>query len=260
MKVGNVEVEQKLGRVRFSDLLVEMPDVVRGDVVRGWDKFFPVMKGERELYKDTLIEVGVQHKINLKDIISLNNKFKVDPAMQLLFSDFDFFKVALVADFSPKRGLKFVRGWLRINLYNQANGQPIVYSIAPLKIDDKIKKTKKFGIAPDLKLFDIELNPGVEYISEISCEEIHPQIIGHYSAESWATWDYRTTDRTKEIVGTQIMELIIKQPVNIVSKAQIEIEGRLDWRNISARFKGLFLKGELKPDPSSPDFETFTIP
>lgn len=255
MKVGTVEVEQKLGTVRFSDLLVEMPDVV----YRGWDKFFPVMRGERELYQDTLIEVGVQHKINLKDIVSLNNKFKVDSAIQSLFGAFDFFKVALVADFSPKRELKFVRGRLRINLYNQANGQPIVYSIAPLKINDQIKKTKKFGVAPDLKLFEIELNPGIECISETSCEEMHPQIIGHYSAQSWAAWDYRTTDRTKEIVGTQIMELIIKQPVNIVSKAQVEIEGRLDWRNISARFKG-FLKKELKPDSPSPDFETFTIP
>lgn len=255
MKVGNVEVEQKLGTVRFSDLLVEMPDVV----YRGWDKFFPVMRGKRMLYQDTLIEVGVQHKINLKDIISLNNKFNVDPTMQSLFGNFDFFKVALVADFSPKRELKFVRGRLRINLYNQANGQPIVYSIAPLKIDDQIKRTKRFGVAPDLKLFDIELNPGIEYISETSCDEIHPQIIGHYSAKSRAEWDYRTTDRTKEIVGTQIMELIIKQPVNIVSKAQVEIEGRLDWRKMSARFKGIF-KGEFKPDPPSPDFETFTIP
>ena len=108
-------------------------------------------------------------------------------------------------------------------------------------------------------MLDIELNPGVEYISKTSCEEIHPQIIGHYSAQSWAEWDYRTTDRTKEIVGTQIMELIIKQPVNVVSKAQVEIEGRLDWRNMSAKFKG-FLKKELTPDPPSPDFETFTIP
>lgn len=256
MKVGNVEVEQKLGTVRFSDLLVEMPDVV----YRGWDNFFPVMRGERELYQDRLIEVGVQHKINLKDIVSLNNKFEVDPAIQLLFGDFDFFKVALVADFSPKQRLKFVRGKLRIELSNQANGQPIVYSIAPLKIDDQIKKTKKFGVAPSLKLFDIELDPGVEYVSETSCEAIHPQIIGHYSAESWAEWDYMTTDKTKEIVGTQIMELIIKQPVNIVSKAQVQIEGKLDWRNISARLKGYFLKGEFKPDSPSPDFETFTIP
>lgn len=255
MKVGNVEVEQKLGTVRVSDLQVETSD----RIYRGRDESPPVMRGARGLDRAKLIEVGVQRKINLKKIVSSNSGFKIDPEIQALFDDFDFFKVTLVADFSPKLGLKFVRGILRIKLCGKSDCQPVVYSIAPTKIEDPVKTTRKFGVSPNLKLFNIGLKPGIECVSEISCEEMHPQVIGHYTAKHWARWNYKTTRTIKEIVGTQIMELVVKQPVDKASKAQVEVEGELDWRDLKARFKG-FLEGEFKPRPPSPNFETFTIP
>lgn len=250
MKVGPLEVEQILGTVRCGDLVIQMPDGAH----RRWDEFPPtLMRGEHALYQETVIEVGVQRKINMKPLRN------VDREIQQLFNECDFFKVTLVAHFSPRRNLKFVSGTLQITLRNSANGQAIIYSIAPLRVDDTRKRTKRFGVAPDLKLFDIELNPGIERISETSYEEIHPQIIGYFAAGSWAAWEYRTTEITREIVGTQIMEFVVKQPIGLVSKAQVEVEGNVNWRNLSARFKG-FLIGELKPDVPSPNFATFTIP
>lgn len=85
----------------------------------------------------------------------------------------------------------------------------MIYSIAPENVHQEIKVTKKFGLNPTAKLFDIELNPGISYTSETVYNEVHPLIIGHYSAKQ--TWDYTTGKGVNDIEGVQKIEFMVKQ-------------------------------------------------
>lgn len=256
MKVGNIEVEQKLGSVSLEDIIIETSEIApKGSKMAD---LIPKMRGESIFHQNRLIELGVKSKINLKDFLSLEELAKIDPKIQALLNDYNFYKVTLVADFAPMPGLKFKYGMVHLDFRGSPDPRPIIYSIAPLNIKDSVKRTTRFGVAPDLKFINIK--PGINYLSESSYIEMHPRIIGHYSSESWARWEYRTTDTINEIVGTQIMEVIVQQPVGQVSNALVELEGELNWANIMGRVKGFIFNGELKPQKPTSEFESFTIP
>ena len=265
MKVGNINVDQKIGTVKLDDIILETPEgPLPGSRI---DKIMPKMRGEIGSHAPDLFEIGVRPITNLKEqvgwqdgIIEIND-FKVEPKILRLFKTNDFFKVTLVADFRPKYGQRFTYGMIHVELKNEPidkkEDEPMIYSIAPIKIDDTVKMTKKVGVAPNFKFANIE--PGFNYISESSYEELHPQIIGHFSSEKWAKWEFRTTNTVKEIVGTQIMEFVVKQPKNFESMVDVKIEGELNWLNMKARVKGFFKKGKFSRKLEEHPTEKYTI-
>jgi len=96
--------------------------------------------------------------------------------------------------------------------------KPQIYSIAPLNENEKVSVKKAFALNPKIELCEVKVDPGLSYTYTKEYTEKHPIIIALFAAKQDVTWQYITSAGVKEIAGTQILELIIKQPVNTSSK------------------------------------------
>jgi hypothetical protein len=256
MKVGDIEVEQRLGEIKLSDLIIETSDTEVEDIKI--DDLIPKMRDGTGSTEDKIFDIGVKSIVDLRKEIEKPNNFQPEPGIYQMLNDFDFYKVTLVAAFMPFGGLKFSRGMIRIDLKNTGPTPPAVHSIHPEEIHTKIQKNTMFGVAPDLQIGVIK--PNIKYTSVSVYNEIHPQVIGYYSSESYAKWEYRTTLTIKEIVGSQTMELVVKQPLGTPTSAQARIKGELKWANFKTKFLGGFHNGTFSAGTPVPDYESFTIP
>jgi hypothetical protein len=208
-----------------------------------------------------VLDLGVNNVINLKNLMKADKKFQVAPDIKAeMKNKFEFYRVTLVANFSPGTKLHFKAGKIDVKSAARARGSKAkVHSISPLEIVEKHKVTKKFGINPQVKLFDIALNPGVSYMDERTYDQVHPLVIGNFTAKNYAWWDFKTSKGVRAVRGTQIVEFIVKQPAKSKTEWYAQPSGSLaydgnklvsGWRH---RFSG-------KPDDPDVEPETFTVP
>jgi hypothetical protein len=208
-----------------------------------------------------VLDLGVNKVVSLRTFLS-SPKFEIDPEIQAdLEKNFDFYRVTLVADFCPKCNLVFRSGRISVKLANDTGsaGKVKVYSISPLIVNSRESVTKKFGINPEAKLFDIDLNPGVSYADERTYEKVHPLIVGNYAAKDYASWDFKTDKTVDSVSGAQIVEFMIRQPANIKTEWFAEPDGELAYtgplvvRGLKSAFRG-------KPEDPDVEPEKFTVP
>ncbi|HKG87998.1 MAG TPA: hypothetical protein VKA95_06700 [Nitrososphaeraceae archaeon] len=72
------------------------------------------------------------------------------------------------------------------------------------------------------------------------------------------SWEFRTTDAIDDIIGTQLLEFVIKQPSGLKSEWRALPEGELKWSNTRKKIKAS-LRGENLPEVEN-TFETFSTP
>ena len=216
MKIGNYDVERYLGE--WSEQVPVQPGILAGD------------------YTSYRIKIGIVGIYDIREAVEGNptqgQGYKVsDDVMLELKSKFDFYKISLVSDFlHDTDDIKFKYGKITLEL-DSSPGQikPYVYSIAPLKVDKTTTVSKKFGVDPSVKLSEIEFNPGISYAYGREYEELHPQIVGHFSAAQDAWWEYFTPQGIDDIRGAQLVECIIKQPKDMRSIWRLSSEGEYRW-------------------------------
>src|SRR5439155_21047849 len=164
---------------------------------------------------------------------------KPDPAIKVaLDKKMEFYGITLVADFAPGKNAKFVQAEISVKLESKGSTSQ-VYSIAPLRVDEKQKVTKTWGVSPKVELGDVKANPGISYKSQREYEDIHPQIIGYYSVGDKARWEYLTTKGVEEIIGTQVVEFMVRQTSTTTSNWSAIPDVSVDWRGRRHKIAGV---------------------
>jgi hypothetical protein len=222
--------------------------------------------GEQEIRPTKVLDLGINNVTSLRELLKVDKKFPVSSEIKVaLNKGYDFYRVTLVANFAPERGPKFIEGTISVKAYGRhRKSDAFVYSIFPLRIEEKKRITKKIGIEPSAKLFDIELNPGISYVDERVYDKVHPIVIGKFASKQYASWDFKTDYITPHgVEGTQIVEFMVKQPVGKSSTwiaaptGILEPEGGYFTRRILS-FIGR--KRSSKPRASTSKGEKFTVP
>jgi hypothetical protein len=208
-----------------------------------------------------ILNIGIKSILNLKQMIKNNRNFVVEEGIkELMKSGLDFYKVTLIADFRSDKKWKFTKATINVTSNSPVakNGYPKIYSIAPERIEEKTKKTRKFGLAPSLKLFEQELDPGasLEYSEEY--ESVTQLIVGHFFATQQAWWDFITGNSIREIEGIQKLELIIVQSTKSRSLWRIMPNATLTWEGLINRFASKLIR--RKPELPNTLEVSFNVP
>jgi hypothetical protein len=240
--LGPYRIEQYLGSLNGSPHYD--PFVSKGSVV------------EKSTYT---IELGIQEIISLREILDVVKEFQVAPGIKLeLNHGIEYYRVSLVVDFSHQEDeLRFTRALIEAEMVPSEipyTIKPLVYSIAPQTVEEKIKMSKEFAINPQLQLTDISIS-GAAYTHKKEYIKLHPKIVGHYSAGQNVWWEFNTTDGIDDIKGTQLVEFIVKQSsgTRSVWRARPEATLKHKKRKITE-----WLVGYSSLDLE--DFKSFNIP
>jgi hypothetical protein len=239
MKIGDYEIEEYLGS--------------------WYDKFAEpgFMKEDPNAF--VKVELGVNSIISVGEILRQSNDFEVTDDVKVELQSFDFYKVSLVSSFSHGNKLKFSSAQIGTNLVsNSSETKPYVYSISPVTVDEKVQITKGFIINPQIQLAEAVNVSGGSFTFEKKYIKLHPQIRGYYAAGQDARWEYLTTEGIDDIIGSQLVELIIKQPINTRSTWRALPDGNLRWVNFIEKFRRFIAKDKLPLVESQ--FKTFAVP
>jgi hypothetical protein len=157
----------------------------------------------------------------------------------------------------PGYGEKYVDGSVLVTTKSK---KARVYSIFPLVVNERIPVTRRVAINPSIKLFEVELNPGISFTDERTYQEIHPNIVGNFSAKQYVRWQFKTSKSIKQIVGTQIIEFIVEQDSNTKSIWQAIPSGKIskEHSRLLEEFKSLFRLSKKALQEAAP--EKFTVP
>jgi len=164
-KIGNYAVKKFLGSLSIVD--PSLPARV--------SKGLTVRRGSG-------INLFVNEIFSIREILDFDKDFQVTPIIKLnLTQNIEFYRVALVADFFHEENCKFNFGTIQIDLISNPNllGTQI-YSISPLRVDEKVQVTKEYALSPELKFIDVSTSIG-SYTYKKEYYKLHPQLIGHFS-------------------------------------------------------------------------------
>jgi hypothetical protein len=87
---------------------------------------------------------------------------------------------------------------------------------------------------------------------------LHPQIVGHFSANQTVSWEFKTTNGIDDINGAQMVEFIIKQPSGTRSKWEAAPEADVNWASKKIKVKAV-ITGDSLPQMGD-KFESFNVP
>ena len=118
------------------------------------------------LAEPATLGLGVRDIVSLREMMKVEPELKPDPAIKVsLDKKMEFYRITLVADFAPGKNAKFVQAEISVKLESKGSASQ-VYSIAPLRVDEKQKVTKTWGVSPKVELGDVKANPGISYKSQ----------------------------------------------------------------------------------------------
>jgi hypothetical protein len=237
-KVGHYPVKEYLGVINSH---IPIPDgTLEAGPVRG------------SSYR---IEIGINKIINLDEITTITD-FKLDPEINFqIKNNSDFFKVTVVTDFVHGRKIRFSYSWIGLELVSDSLNSCQVYSISPQIINSREQINKEYAVNPQLKIVDTaELSFG-SFTYKTSYEKLHPLIVGHFSGGKDAWWEYNTDKTVNDIIGTQIIEFVIKQSKGSKTEWRVFPDGKIEWNGIKNKAIAIIKKEQL--DTIKKSFKTF---
>jgi len=106
------------------------------------------------------IDIVVSKILSVRDIFKIDNQFKIDPEIMTEISqNYDFYRVTVVSDFMHGNNLKFVEGWINIELVSNSSNV-IISSASPPNIDEEKKVTRDFTLDPKINIVEkAEVSP-----------------------------------------------------------------------------------------------------
>jgi hypothetical protein len=258
MKIGPYSVQKRLGSMVVE---VDEEEVLQFAYMHAGGPDIDAAPPRASYYPSsvTVLDLGVS-AISLADLVRADKKFSVAADVKALMKKgFDFQRVTLVANFRPGNGLKFSSGSIDVILENR-DCKATVHSIAPLSVAERSKVNKKFGLSPEVKLFDVGLNPGLSYTDEREYQKVHPLITGYFAMKDYANWKFETNDIVDKLQGTQIVEFIVKQKKGTRSVWSAAPMGDLvtDGNGIVRIARWMTGNGRKKTAEAQP--EKFTLP
>jgi hypothetical protein len=119
--------------------------------------------------------------------------------------------------------------------------------------------TKKVALDATINLFEVEVSAGNVYSHEQVYYEMHPWIVSHCVGNPTFYWEYRTNEMIKEIVGTQLVDFVVRQPVGVKTEWAAQPDGKIC--HYPGRYVGKLLLA-FKDKPAQPIIQPgkFTVP
>jgi hypothetical protein len=206
--------------------------------------------------------IGVINVVSLEELITISEgKIDVSPEAKIwLKKGYDFYRVTLAADFSVDSSLRFKDAIIAVTITTPFEPHQVkIWSYYPQSQLLPKRITKKVALDAAIKFFEVEVNVGNVYSYEQVYYEMHPWIVSHCVGDPTFHWEYRTNDIIKEIVGTQLVDFVVKQPVGVKTEWAAKPDGNLQ------HYPGTYFSKVLyafKDKPAQPNISPgkFTVP